>query len=107
MAECRKDFTIFEFNYKGMDVEDVPYYLKCFMRCLVTKSGIIRDNGDIDEQAIVELISKDKQYRSKVPGIKENINNCEVLLRNQTCGAVFDFMECVIKNLEKQSASNQ
>lgn len=59
VEECAKELQITELIVK-QNVDDLAENLKCIWRCLGSKSGILLDNGDIDERVFVVALYKQK-----------------------------------------------
>lgn len=115
--ECMEELHVPE----NVNADDIPDTMKCVVRCQGSKHGILRDNGDIDEQPVVEFLEV-QGFRSRVRGqrkiasvpgelclysnvfgsqeIKEILTNCKVLLKDTSCGAFYDFLECILKDVK-------
>lgn len=65
-AECQEEFHVTDFPKR--DTDDNPENYKCFLRCLGLKSGVLRDNGDIDEQLMEQKFTKDHPEMLTVRG---------------------------------------
>ncbi|XP_076630390.1 odorant binding protein 9 [Colletes latitarsis] len=93
--DCRKETKVSWAALKRMkagDFEQKDEKLKCYLKCFMTRNGILDRNAEIDVQRALRHLPRSLQDSSK-----KLFNECKSVPGTDHCDKAFEIVKCYVK----------
>ncbi|XP_006617095.1 general odorant-binding protein 83a-like [Apis laboriosa] len=93
--DCRKESKVSWVALKKMkagDMEQDDQNLKCYLKCFMTKHGILDKNAEVDVQKALRHLP-----RSMQDSTKKLFNKCKSIQNEDPCEKAYQLVKCYVE----------
>ncbi|XP_075166927.1 general odorant-binding protein 56h-like [Haematobia irritans] len=102
IEECDKEFHISKEEHdkifkEGIDFHNASETLKCNMKCIMEKEGVLK-NGTFDIEQFVELNREAPMMKDHMADLPQKAEKCKHITNITDCETAFKLIECLVNN---------